>query len=75
MFPDGNRTRIVSFTQDALAQLSYRFDNRSAAARPEIDDGQRASWEFISCLMTRGSNPLVPPRQDFYQITQTQRPV
>ena len=34
MFLDGNQTRIFSFSRDALSQLSYQFDNQSAAAHP-----------------------------------------
>ena len=54
MFLDGNRTRILSFSRDALAQLSYQFDNRSTAAHPKNgDDGQGASWVSIGCPMVR----------------------
>ena len=41
MFLDGNRTRIFSFSRDALAQLNYQFDNQSTAAHPKRNDGQR----------------------------------
>ena len=44
MFLGGNRTRILSFSRDALTQLSYQFDNQSTAAHPKRNDGQEASW-------------------------------
>ena len=62
MFLDGNRTRIFSFSRDALTQLSYQFDNRSTAAHPKRDDGQEASWESIGCPMVRGLNALAVSR-------------
>jgi hypothetical protein len=67
MFLDGNRTRIFSFSRDALTQLSYQFENRSTAAHPKVlahgqDDGQEARWESISCPMVRGSNALAVSR-------------
>jgi hypothetical protein len=78
MFLDGNRTRIFSFSRDALTQLSYQFDNRSTAAHPKVlahgqDDGQEARWvvnRLSGCTGFEpdcGTRPLLP-------ITQTQRP-
>ena len=74
MFLDGNRTRIFSFSRDALTQLSYQFDNRSTAAHPKKNDGQEAKWvvnRLSGCTgfeSACGTRPLLP-------ITQTQRPV
>src|SRR5688572_6964852 len=79
MFLDGNRTRIFSFSRDALTLLSYQFDNRSTAAHPKVlahgqDDGQEARWvvnRLSGCTGFEpdcGTKPLLP-------ITQTQRPV
>ena len=67
MFLDGNRTRIFSFSRDALTQLSYQFDNQSTAAHPKVlahgqYDGQEARWESISCPMVRGLNALAVSR-------------
>ena len=62
MFPDGIRTRIFSFSRDALTQLSYQFDNRSTAAHPKWNDGQETSWESIGCPMVRGLNALAVSR-------------
>src|SRR5688572_4270255 len=79
MFLDGNRTRIFSFSRDALTLLSYQFDNRSTAVHPKVlahgqDDGQEARWvvnRLSGCTGFEpdcGTKPLLP-------ITQTQRPV
>ena len=62
MFLDGNRTRIFSFSRDALTQLSYQFDNQSTAAHPKSNDGQEARWESIGCPMVRGLNALAVSR-------------
>ena len=62
MFLDENRTRIFSFSRDALTQLSYQLDNRSITTIPRENDGQEARWESISCPMVRGLNALAVSR-------------
>src|SRR5437879_8777426 len=74
MFLDGNRTRILSFSRDALTQLSDQFDNQSTAAHPKKNDRQETRWgvnRLSGCTGFEpacGTRPLLP-------ITQTQRPV
>ena len=41
--PDGTRTRVLPFAWNALALLSYRFDNRSATARPKELTGKEGA--------------------------------
>lgn len=71
MFLDGNRTHLP-----ACAECSDAVELPSSiteAQRPiQLDDGQEARWESISCLMARGLNPLAVPR---LPITQIHRPV
>ena len=62
MFLDGNRTRIFSFSRDALSQLSYPVRYSRQAAHPKKNDGQEARWESISCPMVRGLNALAVSR-------------
>src|SRR5437867_4161970 len=74
MFLDGNRTRVLVFSRDALTQLSDQFDNQSTAAHPKKNDRQAARWvvnRLSGCTGFEpacGTRPLLP-------ITQTQRPV
>ena len=66
MFLDGNRTRIFSFSGDALTQFELP-SSITKAQRPirKENDGQEARWESISCPMVRGLNALVPTGRDF----------
>ena len=60
--PDGTRTRVLPFAWNALALLSYRFDNRSATARPKELTGKEGAGNPAILRLGRGLNPLAIAR-------------
>ena len=73
MFRTGLEPTSFDFSWNALALLSYRFDNRSATARPKEPTGKKGAGNPATLAAGAGFEPASP--LGLLPITQTQRPV